>query len=76
MTASGYGSFWIGLSDEATEGQYVWAQSGTLDTYLNWDAQYEPTGTTAENCVAMRSNGWFDMGCGNAAEALCEFPVN
>ena len=39
--------YWIGLSDLATEGSYVWAESHAVAEYTNWAAD-QPGGDTSQ----------------------------
>ena len=55
---------WIGYSDAATEGVWVW-DSGLATTYTNWLSS-EPNGGETENCtlnVALNPVGWGDFPC-------------
>ncbi len=70
-------SYWIGLTDLADEGTFVWVDGSPLG-YRNWDHN-EPNdfgvGAGTENCVhynTERSPDWNDEGCGSALGALCE----
>ena len=73
MTASGAARAWIGLNDEAHEGRYVWATSGIEAWWFPWDSITGDPQGTLENCVAMHSNGWWDMDCDLSEYAMCEF---
>jgi formylglycine-generating enzyme required for sulfatase activity len=58
QTTQGY--LWIGLSDAATEGTWVWT-NGTTATYSQW-LTGEPSGGAAENHVVIMENStkWAD----------------
>ena len=62
-----YEGIWLGLTDKAKEGQFVWDASGATANYTNWVAG-EPNNSPlvgGENCVQMLpGNGqWNDMLC-------------
>ena len=74
---------WIGLSDSAKEGSWVWS-SGQKANFLNFnEAVGEPNGDNTENCVTMyikfdQPSGigkWNDLRCDHKDDkigALCE----
>ncbi|MDO4806222.1 MAG: RICIN domain-containing protein [Coriobacteriales bacterium] len=45
-------NYWIGATDKAREGTWVWATGERFGTYTNW-ASGEPDGGTSENSVAI-----------------------
>ena len=63
---------WIGLNDQASEGNFVWADADAA-TYRNWNAS-EPNDSGGEDCVEMQTTGvWNDLGCGdNSRSFVCE----
>jgi hypothetical protein len=66
-------SYWVGLSDSAQEGTFVWAD-GSANMYLRWSPS-EPNGTTLENCVLVQSqlNGtWADAACSTKKPFICK----
>ncbi|XP_078665818.1 uncharacterized protein LOC144908161 [Branchiostoma floridae x Branchiostoma belcheri] len=74
----GYGDVdrWIGLSDAASEDNWVFEDGQTLEStgYNNWD-QGEPQGGEAENCVVLRSENpttWNDLGCNDNKRFICQ----
>jgi hypothetical protein len=72
--ASTFGTgLWIGYNDIATENMFVW-DSGSASSYTNWDPAYgEPNGGTSENCgLLVASTKWYDVGCFNSFNTLCE----
>ena len=78
MDGHGTGYYFIGLSDEHQEGQWVWAD-GSTSTWMNW-ASNEPNGGTGEGCVVLYYDGrgigrdgyWFDVTCGSARMFVCK----
>ena len=65
----GGGLMWIGLTDEAEEGTWVWT-SGEATTYTNW-ASGEPNGGTSENYAEMN---WWGAGQWNDGDSTSKFP--
>ncbi len=63
---------WIGLTDAATEGTYVWADSDVLN-YTNWSTN-EPFGDQFHNYVTLQPDGtWFVRQEWQHSFALLEF---
>ncbi|MFN8863408.1 MAG: HYR domain-containing protein, partial [Flavobacteriales bacterium] len=53
-------SIWLGLSDNVTEGNFIWA-SGEPLTYTNWFTG-QPDNASNQDFVEMQTNGfWYDM---------------
>jgi hypothetical protein len=64
---------WIGLTDEATEGSFVWATGARLG-WSNWlPAQPDDSGT-GEDCVTLTlgDGRWNDADCGKPLPYLCQ----
>jgi hypothetical protein len=64
---------WIGLSDLAKEGSFVW-NSNNPANYRNWEIG-EPNGVTNENCGNYFANRptWNDMACDfKENQQMCE----
>ena len=74
MTRRGYRSFWMGLTDAVTEGDWRLASSGLKPSYLNWH-QGEPNDWSNEDCARFTTGPkyWSDLGCDRRMHALCEF---
>ena len=77
--------FFLGLSDEKTEGTWLWNTDSSAVTYSAWgkptDSKKtnEPNGAQEENCAAMISRGfsfasWVDVSCddGLYRQVVCE----
>ncbi|KAM6184824.1 mannose-binding protein C [Rhynchocyon petersi] len=64
----------LGITDKATEGQFV-DLAGRRLTYQNW-ADGEPNDAeSGEDCVVMLKNGkWNDISCSSSFKVVCEFP--
>ncbi|XP_076451854.1 uncharacterized protein LOC143287618 [Babylonia areolata] len=75
-----YGDVWIGLTDQESEGDYVWVDGSPANfTYWgeNWSHEHK-------DCVGMHvyyDGRWFDYGCSdgvfysNHLRFICEFPL-
>jgi len=70
-------SVWLGATDLASEGDWVWQGSGTDMVYEKFYPG-EPNGGMAENClIMMYENGnWIDGQCsGTMNYHICEIPT-
>ena len=67
-------NMWIGLSDEANEGQFRWITGDPLEVPL-WRSG-EPNDSSGEDCAEWgTSDGrWNDLSCRSALPSLCEKP--
>ncbi len=66
---------WLGMSDIANEGEFVWSSSGAPLNYTNWNAASgEPNGGAGENCGSYWSEGpyWNDFNCNVEVQGMCE----
>jgi hypothetical protein len=77
-TAAGISSYWIGFTDEAVEGTFVWT-TGEAASYANWNAG-EPNNAGNEDYTQVYPNGlWNDAGSGVSIpfilERTCITPV-
>lgn len=68
-------AIWLGATDNAKEGSYVWQTSGLPVAYSNWNAGEPNNCCGGENCAEMSGSnqGWNDVGCVALRSALCEF---
>ncbi|XP_039462106.1 hepatic lectin-like [Oreochromis aureus] len=79
--------FWIGLTDSAVEGRWVWADGSPLNERLQFWSNYEPDNWTGSNlthpegedCASMGEKGgaddlkcWFDAFCSKPCRSICE----
>ncbi|CAI5691500.1 unnamed protein product [Oreochromis niloticus] len=79
--------FWIGLTDSAVEGRWVWADGSSLNESLKFWNRNEPdnwNGTNGihpggEDCARMGEKGgakdlkcWFDAFCSKPHRSICE----
>eukprot|EP00117_Sycon_ciliatum_P007514 scpid20721/ scgid10588/ Macrophage mannose receptor 1; C-type lectin domain family 13 member D; C-type lectin domain family 13 member D-like; Macrophage mannose receptor 1-like protein 1 len=68
-------SYWIGLNDMQTQGQYSWSTGNTL-VYNNWRSG-EPNNPLDEDCVEMDdSSYWNDQGCSTQRSFICKKPFS
>lgn len=72
------GNTWVGLTDQATEGTFVWVTAENTNGFPMvgmqppWDAG-DPDGGTAENCVRFKNSFDFeDKPCTDANSYVCE----
>lgn len=73
-TVRGAENAWIGYTDTATEGTWLWSEASS--TYTNWFAG-EPNGGAAESCGIMYNGGGgllADDDCSELKTFICEAP--
>ena len=69
-------SAWMGLEDQAVEGDFNWVD-GTDLGWSNWDT-FQPDNAILgnEDCAEMRTNSkWNDLPCQNVIDFFCEHPL-
>ena len=60
---------WIGLSDQATQGTYVWSNKDKF-TYSNWDR--EKPDQSPGRCIGMNGQGfWSNFDCSEKYPSIC-----
>lgn len=64
--------WWVGGTDQASEGTWVDPDGASVSPYASW-AGGVPGGGTAENCAAASPNTWTwdDQGCERELPAIC-----
>ncbi|XP_031217758.1 mannose-binding protein A isoform X1 [Mastomys coucha] len=69
------GTAFLGITDEVTEGQFMYVTGGRL-TYSNWKKNEPNDYGSGEDCVTILDNGlWNDGSCQSLHVAVCEFPA-
>lgn len=74
-TAASYssGTWWIGLNDRRSEGNYQWSDGSPFD-YEGWDTG-EPNNAGNEDCGELRTTGgWNDVSCFAGRPFICATP--
>jgi len=68
-------SAWLGLSDEATEGSFVWPFNNAI-TYRNWNDDHPKTGNAGENAdyveIEKSSGKWNNLYGNESIGNICE----
>jgi hypothetical protein len=69
------GDTWIGLSDAAEEGTYVWVD-GTPLGFTSWRVPDAPRGAPEYDCVEVdpATGDWLDVTCATPRSYACEAP--
>uniref|UniRef100_A0A3P8QSY9 C-type lectin domain-containing protein n=1 Tax=Astatotilapia calliptera TaxID=8154 RepID=A0A3P8QSY9_ASTCA len=71
--------FWIGLTDSAEEGRWLWVDGSPLNERLTFWFFHEPDDWTeedsdGEDCARMEPMYWFDKSCKARERSICEKP--
>ena len=66
-----FGNLWIGLTDEAEEGSFVWV-SGQAVTYTNWASGQPDNSGNSDYGVLLSSGQWADYAIDNNLRGLLE----
>ena len=70
--ASGY-KVWMGGTDAASEGTWVWSPSNTLLSYINWAIDEPNNANGGEDCLEFHWNGkWNDGNCATESRFVCQ----
>ena len=65
-------NIWIGLSDTVTEGDFKWADGGSLDGWTNWKTKANLF--KGKGCAMMQAK-WWDMKCTKPQPYVCQAPL-
>lgn len=69
------GTAFLGITDEVTEGQFMYVTGGRL-AYSNWKKDEPNDHGSGEDCVTLLQDGlWNDISCSSSFLAVCEFPA-
>ena len=73
-SSAGFGSsnFWVGGSDFATEGTFVWSD-GTPFSYTNWLAGEPNNNNGGEHCLEYSGYVWNDFECHYEMPFVCNY---
>ena len=73
----GVTSFWIGIHDKTTEGEFTYESNGKKIGYKNWSEGEPSNSGNNEDCVmgGWSKGAWNDYNCGSKLSFVCEkFP--
>eukprot|EP00964_Phaeocystis_antarctica_P054976 scaffold32325_cov65-Phaeocystis_antarctica.AAC.1 len=74
VTAAAGNHVWIGGTDAASEGAWVWSPSNTPLSYTNWYPS-EPNNSGGEDCLMGNYGGkWNDGTCTEKNKYVCQQP--
>ena len=72
---AGNNKVWIGGTDAASEGAWVWSPSNTPLSYTNWNAGEPNNAYGGQDCMQIYSSGkWDDDKCMNQQKYVCQQP--
>ncbi|KAL4231972.1 hypothetical protein ACF0H5_009549 [Mactra antiquata] len=69
------GIFWLGGSDQASEGTWIWDKSQQQITYTKWKTGEPNNAGKGENCLTMSFSDnflWNDNNCAHKYNFICE----
>ena len=78
LTTAASGHYvWIGGTDAASEGTWVWSPSNTPLSYTNWGTGQPDDWGNIEHCLEVNYGGpgkWNDYTCGRSLNYVCQQP--
>ena len=77
VTAAAGNSVWMGGTDAASEGTWLWSPSNTPLSYTNWYAGEPNNALGGEHCLVAYYWGgtWNDDGCTKKKKYVCQLPI-
>merc|ERR1719424_552167 len=78
VTAAAGNQVWIGGTDAASEGAWVWSPSNTPLSYTNWYAGEPNNANGGEDCLQFNykiPGKWNDWGCFGKRKYVCQPPL-
>ncbi|KAH8352256.1 hypothetical protein KR084_003013, partial [Drosophila pseudotakahashii] len=64
-------SYWLGISDQAKDGEFISLSSGKPATFLEWQAN-RPHYNDSDHCVALYMSKMWDDPCSREHNFICQ----
>ncbi|XP_053391635.1 perlucin-like protein [Mercenaria mercenaria] len=67
--------YWLGMTDELTEGRWKWYGGETVGPYFDWNPGEPQDAHSGEDCAIFHHKfhfRWADTSCTSSRSALCE----
>ena len=73
LVVTGLFEYFIGLSDDETEGEFLW-EDGNATNYTKWNANDHEQNNQGKNCVVLdvESREWTNANCNKPYKYICE----
>jgi hypothetical protein len=72
VTAAAGNKVWIGGTDAASEGTWVWSPSSTPLSYTNWEFGQPDDFLFGEDCLQLHGSKWNDALCKKEKKYVCQ----